>query len=53
MFMTRVGDYSYLIRLAREHLEPIFSVRRGKATYLEIYRLPQGMPAYPAGNPGV
>jgi hypothetical protein len=53
MVMTRVSYYTPLIRHTAERLDPIFSVRRGHATYLEIYRLPDGAPGSPEGNPGV
>ena len=39
MIMTRLSDYTPLIRSAKAQLDPIFSVRRGNATYLEIFRL--------------
>ncbi len=39
MFMTREGFYTPAIRRLRRTLAPVFSVRRGRATLLEIYRL--------------
>jgi len=39
MVMTRLSDYTPLIRSAKAQLDPIFSVQRGNATYLEIFRL--------------
>jgi 4-amino-4-deoxy-L-arabinose transferase-like glycosyltransferase len=40
MFVTRVAAYGPLISYVQQNLEPVFSVGRGGATYLEIYRLP-------------
>ena len=53
MVMTRVSEYTPLIRRATEQLDPIFSVRRGNATYLEIYRLLDGASGSRGGNHGV
>jgi hypothetical protein len=39
MFMTRVAKYKDVIRRAEAQLEPVFAIRRGDATLLEIYRL--------------
>jgi hypothetical protein len=40
MFVTRAVTYGPLVTYARANLELIFSIGRGRATYLEIYRLP-------------
>lgn len=39
MFITRVTMYPPLVRDAQARLEPLFQIRRGRATLLEIYRL--------------
>jgi hypothetical protein len=41
MFVTRAVAYGPLISHAQASLDPIFSIGRGRATYLEIYRLPR------------
>jgi hypothetical protein len=43
MFVTRVTAYGTLIEYAHANLEPVFTIGRGHATYLEIYRLPRGL----------
>jgi hypothetical protein len=43
MFVTRAAAYGELIAYAKANLDPIFSIGRGRATYLEIYRLPRGL----------
>ena len=39
MIMTREGFYTPAIRRIRRTLSPVFTIRRGRATLLEIYRL--------------
>ncbi len=40
MLMTREGFYTPEIRRIRRTLSPVFTIHRGRATLLEIYRLP-------------